>query len=930
MTLLDLVDGVAAAPRRALSAHDVRSSAPDWRAAESALLARVAAEPASADRLVRAFERVADVADCAEARGRARRLHASALAFRGAHGASVPLYENAIAELRGAAKDGARIGLAGALLRIGRFAEAVSVARAVRSAARRRGEPALSAAAALNLGIALLESGAAEPSLDALCESRRGFLALGLESHAARAGESLANALVRLDRFVPAEALLGDVSTTFARLGHRTEAAHASYNHGVLLAATDRPGEALDAFARAEEVFRETGDRVTVALVRVDRAEVLLRANLLPEALREVTRARDRSGGLRTAAPLERERARLLHARIALASGDVDTALRLLRAPVAADAAWLAAESDELRGRAHVVAGRLSRGRRAFLLAAARFGRAHPVGRARALASAAGIASLESDSIAAFRTIRRAERLANALDLPSLSFVVHATRFDVERRAGRADPATLALERTFAALERVRAGGLSDPVRSAVLAGSEAWFARALRHLLDTVGDESRAESLLTTWRARAFQELLAGAGTAEADGRKVGDVRGLRLRLSALERKLEDVSGPAFLRARGTRAPARATELAAAVRAAEADLGAALARVPGGRRAARPASRVARGTVLVTPFADAQGGVAFVRDARGTRVVRALPSEERVRELLEELRYRLGAFALGPDVRERRARRLRVETERVLDALSAEFLAPLAPWLRGAERLVVVPTGPWYGVPFAALRLPDGRRLIEAVSLAVAPAPLTDRGGALRPRGTLVLAAGDDDTPGMEREAHAVARCLRDTRVLTGDDARAAAVATARGLACLHIAAHGRFRPDAPHLSGVRLADGWLRGVDFCAMDLRGALVVLSGCETGVADVRALGEADGLVRGVLASGAAGLLASLWKVDDVATSAFMTAFHERRAAGDGAEQALAGAQRAFAAAGAHPWLWAGFQLFTAAVREHRAPRRGRA
>jgi CHAT domain-containing protein len=145
-------------------------------------------------------------------------------------------------------------------------------------------------------------------------------------------------------------------------------------------------------------------------------------------------------------------------------------------------------------------------------------------------------------------------------------------------------------------------------------------------------------------------------------------------------------------------------------------------------------------------------------------------------------------------------------------------------------------------------------------------------------------------------------------------------AVAAARAPRCVHIAAHGRFRPDAPSMGGVRLADGWLRAIDFATLRLPGALVVLSGCETGVSRVGPGDEIHGLVRGVFASGATELVASLWRVGDESTARFMSSFHARRAGGLCAEHALAETQRESAATGLPVWAWAGFALWTRQFR----------
>jgi CHAT domain-containing protein len=188
-------------------------------------------------------------------------------------------------------------------------------------------------------------------------------------------------------------------------------------------------------------------------------------------------------------------------------------------------------------------------------------------------------------------------------------------------------------------------------------------------------------------------------------------------------------------------------------------------------------------------------------------------------------------------------------------------------------------------------------------------------------------VGAPDASAPEMGEEARAVADTLAPARLFEGRDARWEALRLARRPRCLHVAAHGRFRADAPGASGVRLADGWARAVEFRALRLQGSLVVLSGCETGVSHVDAGGEVHGLVRGVLASGASELLVSLWRVDDAATARFMGRFHGLRVQGLTAESALARVQAERAADGLHPWYWAGFTLWTRRLVPARVSRR---
>jgi CHAT domain-containing protein len=115
-----------------------------------------------------------------------------------------------------------------------------------------------------------------------------------------------------------------------------------------------------------------------------------------------------------------------------------------------------------------------------------------------------------------------------------------------------------------------------------------------------------------------------------------------------------------------------------------------------------------------------------------------------------------------------------------------------------------------------------------------------------------------------------------------------------------------------------------------FEQMHLNADLVVLSGCET------ALGEEDGgeglmgLARAFQYAGARTVLASLWSVNDLATSELMIRFYKHLRAGLPKDQALQAAQqeliqgpieivnetderesRDFSA----PYYWAGFQLY---------------
>jgi CHAT domain-containing protein len=105
-----------------------------------------------------------------------------------------------------------------------------------------------------------------------------------------------------------------------------------------------------------------------------------------------------------------------------------------------------------------------------------------------------------------------------------------------------------------------------------------------------------------------------------------------------------------------------------------------------------------------------------------------------------------------------------------------------------------------------------------------------------------------------------------------------------------VHFATHGVLDPQEPELSGILLSlvdkegrpqeNGLLRLGDVYNLDLPVELVSLSACETALGK-RVKGEGlVGLTRGFMYAGAPRVLATLWKVDEVATADTMKLFYE--------------------------------------------------
>jgi CHAT domain-containing protein/lipopolysaccharide biosynthesis regulator YciM len=265
---------------------------------------------------------------------------------------------------------------------------------------------------------------------------------------------------------------------------------------------------------------------------------------------------------------------------------------------------------------------------------------------------------------------------------------------------------------------------------------------------------------------------------------------------------------------------------------------------------------------------------------------------------------------------------------------LAVDLLEPAAADLAGKTRLVILPDGILWDVPFQALQLTPGRFLIEQAIVEYAPSLtfLTEaaRRSALSPsesasqsrsrsqlhaqprraRGD-VLALGNPafdrasdagpalpPLPGTEREARTIA-ALYDpgrTRLLVGTAATEARVKRdAARYRVLHLATHGVLDDADPMYSALMLArpqardagaseprvtdDGRLEARELMDLRLDADLVVLSACETARGRIGAGEGLLGLSWALLVAGARDVVVSQWQVDATSTSQLMVDLH---------------------------------------------------
>jgi CHAT domain-containing protein len=338
-----------------------------------------------------------------------------------------------------------------------------------------------------------------------------------------------------------------------------------------------------------------------------------------------------------------------------------------------------------------------------------------------------------------------------------------------------------------------------------------------------------------------------------------------------------------------------------------------------------------------VTSFAAKQQSIDTV--APGTAVLYPIVLPDRL-ELLVSLGQEQRQFTLAlpqatlrdqvQHFRELLEKRTTNEYLPLAQQLYGEIIRPLEPTLarHNIDTLVIVPDGVLRTIPFAALH--DGTGfLIERYATAIAPSlHLTDpRPLAAHAQDALVLGIsestqGFSSLPNVAREAKDVHDVAGGEVFLNSQFTRARFESELKQapFGVVHIASHGQFGTD-PSRTFVLAFDSHLTMDDLENTikygELRAnalELLTLDACETAIGDDRA---ALGLAGIALKSGARSALATLWFINDKASSDLVVRFYEALKTGKLSKaQALQSAQRQMMADPlySHPAYWAPFLL----------------
>ncbi len=257
--------------------------------------------------------------------------------------------------------------------------------------------------------------------------------------------------------------------------------------------------------------------------------------------------------------------------------------------------------------------------------------------------------------------------------------------------------------------------------------------------------------------------------------------------------------------------------------------------------------------------------------------------------------------------------------------ALYNQLIRPLEADIKGRD-LLIVPHGALHYLPFAALH--DGQNFLLAHhSLRYLPSASVLKylkpSSKEKPESVLVFGnpdLGDPkyDLPNAEVEAKTIADLLPGSELLVRKKASEVAFKQfAPSFRYLHIASHGQFNASNALDSRLLLSpeagqDGSLTVGELYGIQLDVDLTTLSACETGLGKVLSGDDVVGLTRGFLYAGSSSVVASLWEVDDLATSELMKAFYGRLKNGVPKKLALREAQMEVRKSFSHPFFWAAF------------------
>lgn len=307
----------------------------------------------------------------------------------------------------------------------------------------------------------------------------------------------------------------------------------------------------------------------------------------------------------------------------------------------------------------------------------------------------------------------------------------------------------------------------------------------------------------------------------------------------------------------------------------------------------------------------------AFIITNNKISALKDFSTESEIFENLENLRFQIDGMKSQAARKSAFQNQMLARTKFYLAEIYKLLLKPLENFI-GEKNLVIVPHGILHYLPFHALF--DGEKyLIENREISYAPSAQTFL-HCLEKRKTsfkraVLIGVEDELTPNVGNEINKLGELFPSAEILLDETATTENLKRFSAVAdILHLACHGKFRPDNPLFSSLQLYQSWFNVRDAYELKLDASLVVLSACETGINAVAVGDELLGLTRGFLSAGASSLVLSLWQIDDETTARFMSVFYENLQQSATPATAFRLANIKIMETDPHPFFWSPFVL----------------
>lgn len=278
-----------------------------------------------------------------------------------------------------------------------------------------------------------------------------------------------------------------------------------------------------------------------------------------------------------------------------------------------------------------------------------------------------------------------------------------------------------------------------------------------------------------------------------------------------------------------------------------------------------------------------------------------------------------------------------RLTIDRISKQIYDILIQPIENKIAGYKHLVIVPHGFLHYLPFAALMNENDEYLLDKYSISLAPSATVlayckEKGDPFinspgwQPE---ILALGNPDLgdPSMNldfamHEIRSISRTFPGmVKAYRGDQATETNFKLQSKKASMIVfSCHGEYDLKNPLFSALLLTpdetnNGRLEAHEIFDLKLNCYLLVMSACETGLGTLTGGDEVIGLSRSFIFAGASSLMASLWKVDDLATAVLIKRFFRYLKTDKNRSVALRKAQLLVRREiNAHPAFWAAFHV----------------